>query len=520
MDNNREQTEQHARKQIKRGAAISYAALLVNIAFTLLYYPWMVQKIGEANYGLYNLAISLISLFVFDFGLSTAVSRFIAKYIAENKQDAADEFVGVAYKIYFIIDLFLTIVLVVLYFFLDRVYHGLTPDELIVFRRLYIIAAGFIIVTYPTTPLNGIIAAYERFAPLKTCELINRFLSAILVVIALLMNMGVEALVFSYAVVGIVIIIVKIIIVINQTPLRVNFRTSHQGLYRNIWSFSVWTLISALAGRLMTNAIPSILAMTSGSAAVALYSPAVAIESYYYGIANAINGLFLSMVSRIIADKHEDRLLSLMTRVGRYQVAILGLLLAGIFCVGDDFIVNWMGESFQLSFYCTILLCIPSFFAFSQQIGDMAIIAKGFVKEQAIVYAVATAFGLGCCYYLSKQFGAIGGAVAVCLTGVFKVIGSNWIYYRKIGISIKLFYKNCYFRMSIPIFTTCIAGRVLSFVIGDRGVLWLLIKIAVITVLYIAILWLFALNAEEKKMVTQLIGRFLPGRRKDPEEES
>ncbi len=514
MENSRAKTEQHARKQIKRGAVISYVALLVNIAFTLFYYPWMVQKIGQANYGLYNLAISLISLFIFDFGLSTAVSRFIAKYVAENKQTDADEFIGAAYKIYFAIDLILTIILIVLYFFLDRIYSGLTSDELAVFRNLYIIVAGFIIVTYPTTPLNGIIAAYERFAPLKTCELVNRVLSAVLVVIALLLNAGVEALVFTYAFAGITVIIIKIVIVIRQTPLRINFRTVHKGIFWNIWSFSFWTLISALAGRLMTNAIPSILAMTSGSTAVALYSPAIAIESYYYGIANAINGLFLSMVSRIIADKRDDELLCLMIKVGRYQVAVLGLLLAGLFCVGDDFIVNWMGESFRLSYYCIILLCVPSFFIFTQQIGDMAIIAKGVVKEQALVYAVATAIGLGFSFFLSKQFGAIGGAAAVCLTGALKIIGFNWIYHRKIGIDLKQFYKKCYGRMSIPILATCVAGKVFSCAIGNRGILWLIVKIAVISVMYIVILWLFALNDEEKNRVVQMIARYLPHKQK------
>lgn len=269
----------------------------------------------------------------------------------------------------------------------------------------------------------------------------------------------------------------------------------------------------------MTNAIPSILAMTSGSTAVALYSPATAIESYYFGVANAINGLFLPMVSRIIADKRDDKLLKLMTKVGRYQTAILGLLLAGLFCIGDDFIINWMGVNFRPSYYCIILLCIPSFFIFSQQIGDMAIIAEGHVKEQAVLYAAATAFGLGLCYYLSKSFGAIGGAVSYCLTGALRITGSNLIYHKKIGINIQQFYKDCYIRMSIPILATCAAGRVFSTMIGDRGVLWLIIKIAAIAILYAVLLWLFALNKEEKRTVTQLIGRYLPGRRKKTEEE-
>ena len=514
MENSRAKTEQHARKQIKRGAVISYAALLVNIAFTLFYYPWMVQKIGQANYGLYNLAISLISLFMFDFGLSTAVSRFVAKYAAENRQEYADEFVGAVYKVYFVIDFLIAVILVVLYFLLDKIYIRLTQEELKVFRNLYIIVAGFILISYPMTPLNGIISAYERFAPLKSCELINRFLSGILVIVALLMNAGVEVLVLAYAFTGVAVIAIKLWIVFKQTPLKIRFRTAHKDTYRNILTFSLWTLVVNLANRLATSSVPSILAMTSGAAAVALYSPAAAIEGYYYGIANAINGLFLPMVSRIISDKREEALLPLMTKVGRYQAAILGLLFVGLFCIGDDFIINWMGGDFRLSYFCIILLCIPSFFHYSQQIGNTAILAKGLMKEWAAIAASTTVVGIIACYMLSFAWGVVGGCVGVCISEMLRVFGMNMIYYKKIGIDIKKFYKDCYIRMSIPILVTCAAGRVLSSVLGDRGILWLIIKIAVITVLYALILWLFALSTEEKKTLTQLIGRYLPGRRK------
>ena len=66
-------------KQIKLGAIISYLALTLNIAATLLYMPWMVSVIGESNYAMYTLANSFINIFVIDFGLSSAVSKFIAQ---------------------------------------------------------------------------------------------------------------------------------------------------------------------------------------------------------------------------------------------------------------------------------------------------------------------------------------------------------------------------------------------------------------------------------------------------------
>ena len=74
-------------KQIKIGAIISYLTIIFNLLLTLLYIPWMVGKIGKSDYALYTLSISLISIFMMDFGISAAVARFLAKFKAEGRND-------------------------------------------------------------------------------------------------------------------------------------------------------------------------------------------------------------------------------------------------------------------------------------------------------------------------------------------------------------------------------------------------------------------------------------------------
>ncbi len=76
--------------QIRNGTLLSYAGLGINVLTGLLYTPWMIHSIGKDNFGLYTLAISIISLFVFDFGLGSAVSRFLSKYLAEGNQQKAN----------------------------------------------------------------------------------------------------------------------------------------------------------------------------------------------------------------------------------------------------------------------------------------------------------------------------------------------------------------------------------------------------------------------------------------------
>ena len=128
--------------QVRLGALISYMALGINIVTGLLYTPWMVHKIGQSNYGLYTLATSLIAIFMLDFGLGSAVSRFVSKYRAEGNQGAINKIVSVIYKLYFAIDGVILVVLVGLYFFLDIIYVKLTPEELEIFKVLYLMVAA------------------------------------------------------------------------------------------------------------------------------------------------------------------------------------------------------------------------------------------------------------------------------------------------------------------------------------------------------------------------------------------
>ena len=320
-------------RQIKIGALISYFALFVNIVLTIFYTPWMVDKIGRSNYGLYTLAISLIGMFMLDFGLSSAVSRFLSKYRAENNKDKENEFVAAIFRLYFIIDIILFIVLFSIFFFLNIVYKNLTVEELKIFKVLYIIVSVFNLISFPATPLSGILNANEKFIQLKLCDLFNKVASVAFVVLVLSTNCNVISLVLVNTLVALITILVKYILVKKICNYRILRTKVNKGIYKELFSFSVWTTLISISQRLTYNMAPSILAITTGSVAVAIYSPASSIGSYYFNIAVAINGLFLPTISRYISNNENEKITQLMIKVGKFQSAILGLIFIGFFCV-------------------------------------------------------------------------------------------------------------------------------------------------------------------------------------------
>ena len=90
--------------QIKLGAAISYIAILVNIVAGLIYTPWMIRQIGVSDYGLYSLIAAFLSYFFIDFGLGSAIARFIAKFRAEGNERKIKIMLGVTTRIYLLLD--------------------------------------------------------------------------------------------------------------------------------------------------------------------------------------------------------------------------------------------------------------------------------------------------------------------------------------------------------------------------------------------------------------------------------
>lgn len=230
--------EEKSNKQLKTGAVLSYLAIGINIVSALIYSPWMLSKIGSGDYGLYSLASSLINMFLLDFGISSAVSRFVSKYVAEGKQEKVDQLLGVVFKLFMGIAAVISVVLIMIYFFIDQIYISLTPSELSRFKIVYIISATYSVVSFPfTTTLNGVLTSYEKFIQMKLCDVGNKIITVVLIVIVLSNGYGLYALVAINAALNLVCFFAKWIVIKKVTPVKLPIRFWDITLLKEIFSF-------------------------------------------------------------------------------------------------------------------------------------------------------------------------------------------------------------------------------------------------------------------------------------------
>ena len=497
-------------KQIKFGAILSYLSIAVNILAGLIYTPWMIRQIGQSQYGLYTLANSLIALFLVDFGLSSATARYVSKYKAEGDQQKVNNFLGVIYKLYLIIDAIIFTILLVVFFLLKQIYVTLTPTELEQFKVVYVIAALFAIFNFPFVTQNGILTAYEKFVPLKLADLIYRFLLVGLTIVALLLGYGLFALVTVHAVTGLIIILFKFTVIRKRLPVKPNFRYKDKNLYKDIFKFSIWTTVALFAQRLVFNITPTVLGITASAAAIGVFGVVVAIEGYSYTITTAINGLFMPNISRVYVQMEKNgedeesagkALAPLLLGVGKFQFALNGLIVVGFAVVGKLFINLWVGADYMDAYYGILLVIVPGLFFNSLQIANTTMVVRNKVKLQAIINVVTGVTNIILSFVLSYFWGVIGACVSISIAYFIRAILTNIVAHKSLKFNIVQFAKSCYLRMLLPILVALLFGGAINYLITGGGYLTLVIRAVLTAVCYFIFVFIIGLNKQERKNV-------------------
>lgn len=487
--------------QIKAGAALSYAAVIFNTVAGLLYTPWMVSCIGADDYGLYTLALSVINFFLLDFGLSDSVSRFLSKYYAEGREDLVSGFLGMTYKLYLAITAVIAAVLIVVFFNIDAIYTGLTAEQLPVFRVLFVVISLYSVVSFPFTPLNGVLISNERFVALNACNLVQKVATVGLIVVALLLDWGVYALVVVNALVSVVMTACKLVIVRAGTKARADFSYWKAAQARELIGFSSWVTVTQVCARLIFAVMPSIIAMTADTTEVALFGLASSLEGYVYTVASALSGMFMPKVSRSLAGADEG-LQHMMTRIGRIQLYIIGFIFVCFAALGGRFAVCWMGSGYDALWPCALLLILPSVVELPQLIGVTAITASGNVRARGLVYIGTALINVVLGMVLTRAMGALGACISICIAYFFRTFGENTIYRNRLGIRLGNFFRDTFGRWTAAGAATLAVGLFASWAVPVSGWAGFLACGIVMFATYVLLLRAFVINGYEKELVS------------------
>lgn len=444
MDKNKANIEQYSRSQVKRATVISYLSLAINILSGLIFTPWLIHQLGEGDYGLYSIGTSIITLLIMDFGINEAVGKYVAEYRATGREDKVHDLISLVFKIYLLLAVIFLLIFTVLYFFLNGLYDNLAAEELVKLKNIYVIIAVYNVFAFALTPLSGIMLAYEYLTSLKICDIINRLVVIAITVVAIWFGLGLYACVLANAFAGIIVILYKLIIVRRRGLLKINIQYKDKALLKSILSFSVWVAVLIITQRCIYSITPSILGALAGSAEVTRYSVAGTLEGYVYSFGSVISALFLAKISRQLADGDKEGFDALIRNTGKIQFILISVIFIGFICVGYDFINLWMGEGYEIIYYMTIILLIPSLYVWPFMTASVGLTVANKVKGPALVNLGTAMINILMEFLIVPRFGAMGAIVSIAIANTFKGIALVYVYRKYLSIKIKYFMKDIF----------------------------------------------------------------------------
>ena len=490
-----------AQSKIAKGAIISYVSIFLNILISLVYTPWMIRKIGVSDYGLYSLVGAFLSYFLLDFGLTNTITRFIAKYRAEGREDKVDNMLGLTAKIYLAFDAVIIVVLFVLYFFLSNIFGGLTPEEIERLKVLYCISGTFSILSFAFKPVSGAMMAYEFFVENKLLDLVVRVGTVVLIVIMLLLNGNVFHLVFITGFVGFAVAVTRYVVFIRKSRIKINWRYFEKNELIALFSYSVWVLLIQLSQMFRLSLIPTILGIFSNTTEISVFSVGRNLEGFVYTISAALNGLFLPMVSRMVQSKNRSGIMELMVRVGRIQLFIVMLIFSGFCVFGDSFLMLWVGDTFHGSYYVFVFLVFVNLLSLTLQIGMDLVYAENKIRHTALRIFISSLIGIVLSIIVAPKYGAIGCAAATGFALVLTQILYVLFFNNKMGLDMKYFFKKCHLKVLPLMVVYAVVVYFISRFLPINNWFALIASIVVYTVGYFLIAWFVLFNQGEKDLV-------------------
>lgn len=498
--------------QRKVGILLSYVYTMVHMIVNLLYVPILLNRIGQSEYGLYQLVGAIISyLNVTESLLSTGVLRYYCLYNSIGNEQEKENILAISNKIYKVLSIIVAIAGVVCIFIFRMAYKtSLSKFELAEAIFMIVIMIVTLIISLMNAVYTAAINANERFVFVKTLSIVTTALQPF-AVLCMVGN-------FPYAATVVVVqFVINCVVQIanrfyckKRLNVKIKFHYRDKKFERNLFSLSVSILLVVIADQIFWKTDQLIIGKMIGTAAVAVYAVGAQIYLNYSPIGTAIASVFMPRLSELL-DRQKEALKEvseLFIKVGRISFMMLSAVLVGFALYGKEFISVWAGENYLDAYYVALVIMIPLTVDVMQNMGLTILQIKGKYSFRGKIYLTIAIINVISTIYLVKSIGIIGAAIS---TSIAMALGNGLImniYYKKvIGLDIERFWREI-----ISIFPSTGIAFVIGKLAGQISISnpWLSLGVHVgfFTLFYGVILYLLALNQYEKGLISSIIKRF------------
>lgn len=499
------------KKQVVGGAILSYILIILNTLYGMVITPYILSRLGTEEYGVYKTIAALSSaLMVLDLGVGGTVTRYIAKYKAENNDDEIPNFLFIIFIETIVISLFVAGVCCGTYFLIGPIYSAsFTLNQLGLAQKLFIILSCNMIFHIIENVINGIITGYNDFLFGNGIKLIRLLFRIILIFVVLCAYPNAVALVLIDLLLTVLFVIVEICWAFFKHHVRIKYRHIDKQVFRESFIYTMVMFATTIISQINGNLDNVIIGAVIGASAVTVYSMGLTIFGMYEQISTSVSGVMLPSVSNLLQE--EDGLKkaeNLVIKAGRIQFILLGAVFAGFIVLGREFIFLWLGEGFEDVYGITLILMGPALFYLCVNVCLSILRAKNLLNFRAIVLLCTTVLNVFITYFGTKMYGYYAACIGTSVSLIIGVlICMNIYYYKVLKFNMVKIYAKIIKGSIIPILISSLVVWAIHKWLLNGSWIYLILNIIIFCIVYFGLVYFIGFTKEEKKQLHEKFRR-------------
>lgn len=357
MTNSKTIESRRTLSRLLQGAVLSCCNLIVGILFGLVLTPCLLSSLGERHYGIYLFA----GLFtgwcgLIDFGLTTAVSRFITLCYTENDDRRLQETGNTALILFSILGLIVLLVSGIAALVTITFYRTVPDAELI--ALVILIAGGGFGVSKLMDGVSGIINGTMRQELTASRNLIFRVLFGLMALTILKLGGRVISLVTGNFILTVLQLVVLTLLVKKAYPtFRFSLDNFRRCRVRELFGYSVYTFITQIGDLMIQRSDLLLITAFFSIEEMARYNLAVVIFSSYYGsFINAMSVWMTNWFTHLHTAGKMEELEQWRQIFYKLSTYITFFMSFGLIAWGRDFLTRWIGTDCLDLVPCLILI--------------------------------------------------------------------------------------------------------------------------------------------------------------------
>lgn len=428
----------------KAGAILSYITLGVNCLSGIFFTPYMIRCMGEEEYGLYQLIGAFAGyLSILDMGMSSAVTKYVARYYRQNESQKQENFLAVMLVYYTGISVIVLIAGGIMYGQIQNLFSNtLSAFEIVKAKKMFVLLLISLIITLFGGISRGVMNAYECFGQTKGAELARVLLRVFMIYTVLLLGSDSIGIVVIDTMLNVVFFVYRTIYCIRSIGMRFRYYGIDKSELKEVTFYSFFVFLNLIFDQLNWKIDHSILGIRMSTTAVTVYSIGMNFSNYFMNFSVAVKSLFLPKIMHMeVSGANKEDYTEFIVGTGRLQGYLLFYLYFAFVFLGRQFIEIIMHKDYYEAWLSAVLVMTGLLVPLLQNAGHPILQAKNKHHVYVFVCLCISVVNAAATWMIVGRAGIVGAAFATMLSFIAgQAIFLSWYYSKKLGMCMKKFY--------------------------------------------------------------------------------